>query len=170
MNGCAGIEKLLGTKREETVEIREEIPPPGGYEYVSLDEILMPVIALEFLNLSFDHFAQFVWEGSTVFSKYLFYALGDDETGYRDGEGTILIEKDGGGEIVYMLSRALLKTEQDGSRRWQIHQTNEYIGIYYELLVSAEGIPLKIRCKHPETDKSIKLVPQTATDYIEARL
>jgi hypothetical protein len=118
LNGCAGIEKLLGTKKEETVEIREEIPPPGEYEYVSLDVILMPVIALEFLNLSFDHFAQFVWEGSTVFSKYLFYALGDDETGYRDGEGTILIEKDGGGEIVYMLSRALLKTEQDGSRRW----------------------------------------------------
>jgi len=81
LNECTGLEKLLGTGSEEAVKTREEISLLREYEDVSLDELLMPFIVFEFLNLSFDHIEQFVWKGRTVFPEYLFYALVDDETG-----------------------------------------------------------------------------------------
>ena len=98
---------------------------------------------------------------------YIYFALESSSDGYDEGVGTILVEKNGRGEIEYVLERALLKVNDDDSKWWQIHQTTKYTTLFYEVLVSPEGIPLKIRTIHPKTGEYAEAVPRIAVQYTE---
>jgi hypothetical protein len=173
--GCTGIQKrfLRGKEKEDREE--QAIPMEGekiitnqeAFDTTDIRSLLRPVISLSFFNLSLDYYEQFVWDEDALFPDYIYYALESSSDGYDEGVGTILVEKNGRGEIEYVLERALLRVNDDGSKWWQVHQTTKYTTLFYEALVSPEGIPLKIRTIHPKTGEHAEAVPRIGVQYTE---
>jgi hypothetical protein len=173
--GCTGIQKrfLRGKEKEDREEqaipMEEEkiITTQEAFDTADIRSLLRPVISLSFFNLSLDYYEQFVWDEDALFPDYIYYALESSSDGYDEGVGTILVEKNGRGEIEYVLERALLRVNDDGSKWWQVHQTTKYTTLFYEALVSPEGIPLKIRTIHPKTGEHAEAVPRIGVQYTE---
>ena len=173
--GCTGVERgfLKGKEPEEkkeqasTLEKEQKITTEESLDITDIRSLLRPVIRLSFFNLSLDYYEQFVWDEDALFPDYIYYALESSSDGYDEGVGTILVEKNGLGEIEYVLERALLRVNDDDSKWWQVHQTTKYTTLFYEALVSPEGIPLKIRTIHPKTGEHAEAVPRIGVQYTE---
>lgn len=173
--GCTGVERgfLKGKQPEEKkdqaspLEEKQRIATKEPFDTADIRSLLRPVIRLSFFNLSLDYYEQFVWDEDALFPDYIYYALESSGEGYDEGVGTILVEKNGLGEIEYVLERALLRVNDDDSKWWQVHQTTKYTTLFYEVLVSPEGIPLKIRIIHPKTGEHAEAVPRGAVQYTE---
>jgi hypothetical protein len=173
--GCSGIEQgfLRGREKEAKedkalpMEEKKRITIEEPLDTTDIRSLLRPVIRLSFFNLSLDYYEQFVWDEDALFAEYIYYALESSNDGFDEGVGTILVEKNGRGEIEYVLERALLRINDDNSKWWQVHQTTKYTTLFYEVLVSPEGIPLKIRTIHPKTGEHAEAIPRIAVQYTE---
>jgi hypothetical protein len=173
--GCTGTLPFMqrgGKKTAERAPASEE--KGGAAEIFELDEtdvdsLLTPVVQLSLFHMNVDLYEQFFWNDRTPFPLSLYSIFHGTPDGYTEGIGTIIAEKTAEGDIEYVLERALLKTNTDGSMWWQVHQTTIHRTVLYEVLVSGEGMPLKIRSTHPDTGERMEAVFDLGAELLSAR-
>ncbi len=162
--GCTGTRPLVQKGGKEKAEHAPASEEEGGYaklfelDETDVDSLLTPVVRLSVFRMNVDLYEQFFWNDRTPFPLSLYSIFHETPDGYAVGTGTIIAEKNAEGDIQYVLERALLKKNADGSMWWQVHQTTMHHTVLYEVLVSGEGVPLRIRSTHPDTDERVEAI------------
>ena len=141
----AGGGEAIGTRPRREKEFSEI------HSAYDLESLLLPVLQYNNLSLSFDFFPQFTWNSNTVFLRYLARAFKLEHGTFRPGEGTILSAGYQGMDAELRIERALLSRETEGDW-WKIVHRYFDETIYYEVLVSSTGSPVRIRYLDPETN------------------
>ncbi len=131
--------------------------------------ILSPAIQYHLFFMSTDYFPQFAFGGDHIFADYIGQAFVLEEGSFSDGEGVVYVSKTGAdgkqarSERTRRFEKALLQTTAGGNKWWRVvHSTRPEglypsEGLYYEVLVSREGIPLLIRYGDPKTGEDVEV-------------
>jgi hypothetical protein len=157
-SGCAGLDIIAQDIQETKVEKKDDLS--GGDQTDDLKSrqdlkpLLISIMKLNYFDMSFSQFNSFVLDGDPVFGDLIFHIFAGENSPYEEGVGTLLVSKTEGGEVYSTLEQALVKINSNGSRWWQVNHTIQDKSIFYEVLVSRQGIPLIIRYIHPETGKT----------------
>lgn len=168
--GCAGIEGILKPGPERDTEITAAVKPRRQREFAQiqrhyeLESLLISILQYNNLALSFDYFPQFAWNGDFVFPEYLHKIFRVENSPFRPGEGTVLIAGYEGFETELSIERALLGREM-GSEWWQVRQTYFDDTIYYEVFVSEDGDPVRIRYIEPGSGIPHEVEPEGIGEY-----
>jgi len=168
--GCAGIEGILKPGPERDTEITAAIKPRRQREFAQiqrhydLESLLISILQYNNLALSFDYFPQFAWNGDFVFPEYLHKIFRVENSPFRPGEGTVLIAGYEGFETELRIERALLRREI-GSEWWQVRQTYFDDTIHYEVFVSEDGDPVRIRYIEPGSGIPHEVEPGGIGEY-----
>jgi len=171
ITGCTGTRTFLRKGGEDEGGLAAAPREKGRHELEEwdVDSLLTPVVRLSLFHVNVDLYEQFFWNDRTPFPTFLYYIFHETPDGYAEGTGSIVAEKAADGSIEYVLERALLKTNSDGSMWWQVHQTTLHRTVLYEVLVSEEGVPLRIRSTHPDTGERVEAVFEIGTELVSAR-
>jgi hypothetical protein len=169
LSGCAGLNTLLQADKAAAGETAAKVPARKIQRPYDLKSLLTPVVQFNYFSMSFDYFNQFVWDNDYIFPDYLFRIFKNEFSNYKQGQGTTLTATNREGRVSSTLNRALLKINEDGSKWWQVAYTLEESSIFYEVLVTPEGVPLQIHYLDPETGRKHLSIPQIAMEFAAAK-
>jgi len=164
LSGCAGLNALLPADKAAAGETTAKVPARKIQTPYDLKSLLTPVVQFSYFSMSFDYFNQFVWDDDDIFPDYLFRIFKNEFSNYKQGQGTTLTATNREGTVTSILNKALLTINEDGSKWWQVAYTIEESSVFYEVLVSPEGVPLQIRYLDPETGRKHQSIPFIAED------
>jgi len=169
LSGCAGLSTAPPADKAAAGETAAEAPAREIQIPYDLKSLLIPVVQFKYFSMSFDYFNQFVWDDDYIFPDYLFRIFKNEFSNYKQGQGTTLTAANREGTVSSILNKALLKINEDGSKWWQVAYTLEESPIFYEVLVTPEGIPLQIRYLDPETGRKHQSIPFIAENFTAAK-
>ena len=155
--GSKGVDRADGRDEKVTVKPRKEREFTEIRSAYDLESLLLPVLQYNNLSLSFDFFPQFTWNGAEIFPRYLARTFKLEYSPFRPGEGTVLSAGYEGMGTELRIERALLSRGTDGDW-WKIQHTYFDETIYYEVLISDSGHPVRIRYIDPETNKPHEVI------------
>jgi len=141
---------------------------PAATPAVDLESLLIPVMRNLYFSMSLDYFMQFVWEEDYIFPDNLMQIFSLPGGPYQVGQQTALVSSLPDGVITDSLRVALLAEEENGSSWWQVDHQVPGQAIFYEVLVSREGVPLVIRYLNPEDGVYYQSVPLLAVEFERA--
>ena len=173
--GCTGTRPFVqrgGKEKAEHAPASEEKGVSAKLfrlDETDVDSLLTPVVRLSLFRMNVDLYEQFFWDDSIPFSLSLYSIFHETPDGYAEGTGTIIAEKTPEGDIQYVLERALLKMNPDGSIWWQVHHTTIHRSVLYEVLVSERGVPLRIRSTHPDTGERVEAAFELCEELFSSR-
>lgn len=162
--GSIGFDKAEGREKRASIKLRDEREFSEIRSVYDLESILLPVLQYNNLALSFDYFPQFTWDSDVIFPQYLGKFFMVEDSPFRPGEGTVLTAGYEGLGTELRIERALLSREPDGDW-WKIEQTYFDDTIYYEVLISDSGDPVRIRYIDPETGKPHEVASPIALEH-----
>jgi len=161
--GSKSVDRADGRDEKATIRPRTEREFSEIHTSYDLESLLLPVLQYNNLSLSFDFFPQFRWSSDEIFPRYLARTFKLEQSPYRQGEGTVLIAGYGGMGTELRIERALLSRETDGDW-WKIQHSYFDETIFYEVLISAAGYPVRIRYLDPETNKAHEVILAIASE------
>jgi hypothetical protein len=142
--------------------------PPAATPAVDLESLLATVLRNLYFSMSLDYFMQFVWEEDYIFPDNLLQIFSLPAGPYQVGQQSVLVSSSPDGKTNDSLRVALLAQEENGSAWWQVEQQVPGQAIFYEVLVSREGVPLVIRYLNPEDGVYYQTVPLLAVEFERA--
>ena len=98
---------------------------------------------------------------SVFYSSYFFlggYGFGDDN--FKEGQGITWTIQGSDSDGEFEVTRALLKTLDDGSQWWLLLAKSDGEENSYEMLLDGNGTVLKFRYLNPDTGKPAEYVPK----------